>query len=247
MQSTNDPYSVIAPRFEEIFPTPLESVDYLLQAAPPLETGSPRFLDLGCATGELARMLADRGAIVVGVDNSPQMIALARERATGQQLQFEPLDLLHVGRHYGPASFACVSCLGNTLPHLESREQIDAFFEMSHALLSPRGALVLQLMDYAGIEEGSVWSMPTLDLGEFSFSRHNRMVGGVVEFTIEVGRRDGNAPAVATQRLLALSRAEVVAGAEAAGFLMRESRRGFTDSSLPGEGGSYLIRFERAE
>jgi SAM-dependent methyltransferase len=38
-----------------------------------------RVLDLGCGTGHLTAAIADRGADVVGVDASPEMIAAARE------------------------------------------------------------------------------------------------------------------------------------------------------------------------
>lgn len=38
-------------------------------------------LDLGCGTGELATTIAGRGARVVGLDASAEMIAVARERA----------------------------------------------------------------------------------------------------------------------------------------------------------------------
>jgi demethylmenaquinone methyltransferase/2-methoxy-6-polyprenyl-1,4-benzoquinol methylase len=39
-----------------------------------------RVLDLACGTGDLALLLADRGAHVVGLDLTPRMIALARRR-----------------------------------------------------------------------------------------------------------------------------------------------------------------------
>jgi magnesium-protoporphyrin O-methyltransferase len=40
-----------------------------------------RILDAGCGTGALAFALANRGATVVGVDVSPTLVALARDRA----------------------------------------------------------------------------------------------------------------------------------------------------------------------
>jgi SAM-dependent methyltransferase len=43
-----------------------------------------KILDLGCGTGHHALLLAERGYKVLGVDVSPQMLALARERAGGR-------------------------------------------------------------------------------------------------------------------------------------------------------------------
>ena len=39
-----------------------------------------RILDVGCGEGTLTRKIAERGATVLGVDNSPEMIAAARSR-----------------------------------------------------------------------------------------------------------------------------------------------------------------------
>src|SRR5438874_1693788 len=41
-----------------------------------------RLLDLGCGTGRLLVPFAQRGSFVVGVDLSPEMLAVARARAT---------------------------------------------------------------------------------------------------------------------------------------------------------------------
>lgn len=51
-----------------------------------------RVLDLGCGSGELTAQIASRGARVVGVDSSPEMLARAGER-------FPDLDLRLVDGH----------------------------------------------------------------------------------------------------------------------------------------------------
>jgi SAM-dependent methyltransferase len=45
-----------------------------------------RVLDLGCGDGFLTQRIGESGAAVVGVDNSPQMIAAARERGVDARL-----------------------------------------------------------------------------------------------------------------------------------------------------------------
>jgi trans-aconitate 2-methyltransferase len=50
------------------------------------ETGE-RILDLGCGTGHLTQQIADRGAVIVGIDSSPEMIAQARQNYP--KLRFE--------------------------------------------------------------------------------------------------------------------------------------------------------------
>src|SRR3982750_1080696 len=39
-----------------------------------------RILDIGCGEGTLTKKIVERGAIVLGVDNSPEMIAAARAK-----------------------------------------------------------------------------------------------------------------------------------------------------------------------
>ncbi len=68
----------------------------LLSQLPEDLTGA-RVLDAGCGTGALAFELAARGADVVGVDISPQLIGIARKRqpeGTKSQLSFAAGDML---------------------------------------------------------------------------------------------------------------------------------------------------------
>src|SRR5207249_10717636 len=48
-----------------------------------------RILDLGCGEGGYSRELATRGARVVGVDGSPRLVAVARQRAVDAGLTIE--------------------------------------------------------------------------------------------------------------------------------------------------------------
>jgi SAM-dependent methyltransferase len=45
-----------------------------------------RILDVGCGDGTLTKQLIERGATVVGIDNSPQMIAAARSKGLDANL-----------------------------------------------------------------------------------------------------------------------------------------------------------------
>src|SRR5256885_14358567 len=52
-------------------------------------------LDVGCGTGQFARLLASRAEHVLALDLSPQMIRLARERSMGfASIDFEAADAL---------------------------------------------------------------------------------------------------------------------------------------------------------
>lgn len=53
-----------------------------------LEPGS-RLLDAGCGSGQFAIPLSQRGAIVTGIDLSPEMVRLASDRTRGQDLDID--------------------------------------------------------------------------------------------------------------------------------------------------------------
>lgn len=54
---------------------------------------SKTVLDAGCGEGYLARQLAARGALVTGVDLSPRLIELARQKTPGGEIEYRVSDL----------------------------------------------------------------------------------------------------------------------------------------------------------
>ena len=69
----------------------------LLSAQMPQDLRGARVLDAGCGTGALACELAERGADVLGVDISPQLVDIAQKRMpprTKGQLKFQAGDML---------------------------------------------------------------------------------------------------------------------------------------------------------
>ncbi|HTQ97147.1 MAG TPA: class I SAM-dependent methyltransferase, partial [Candidatus Acidoferrum sp.] len=53
-----------------------------------------RILDLGCGTGPLTQQIAEKGAHVVGIDRSPDMIRQAKEKYP--VLPFEVMDATQI-------------------------------------------------------------------------------------------------------------------------------------------------------
>lgn len=73
-------------------------------------------LELGCGTGELARIIAGMtGAHVTGVDLSPKFIEVARARHTAPNLDFLVTDLTTTD--YGDDALRCHAIFGNGILH----------------------------------------------------------------------------------------------------------------------------------
>jgi SAM-dependent methyltransferase len=98
---------------------------------------SEKVLEVGCGAGRLARLIAGRGASVLGIDASPEMIHLARERSKGPSR----LDLVcgdFLSHPFGPVAFDAVVSVA-TLHHLDAH----AALARMKSLLRPGGVLVI--------------------------------------------------------------------------------------------------------
>jgi len=105
-------------------------------------------LDTACGTGWHAIELAQRGYTAAGCDTSRAMIERARKNAAqaGVNVRFETADL---GRlELFPGKFNAVLCLGNSLPHLLSREELVAAFGQIFGRLDHGGVVILHNLNY---------------------------------------------------------------------------------------------------
>lgn len=76
-------------------------------------------LDAGCGTGNISRLLLDYGLDVIGVDNSPEMLTIAREKNPEQLLLCQDLTELDL---YGTVQG--IICLQDTLNHLNNLDDV---------------------------------------------------------------------------------------------------------------------------
>mgnify|MGYP000952277805 CR=1 FL=1 len=84
-----------------------------------------RALEVGCGTGSFARLLAERAEAVLGLDLSPEMIAIARERSARlPNVEFLVADAL--SWEYPSEEFDCVASIA-TLHHLPLKPMLERF------------------------------------------------------------------------------------------------------------------------
>jgi len=118
---------------------------WLLRYVP---AGCERALDVGCGTGVFARALAGRCRQVMGVDLSPEMIAVAQQRSTGfPELTYVVQDVLAGGLEMD--AYDCIASIA-TLHHLPLETALHLF----RRALRPGGVLlVLDLYRAAGLDD----------------------------------------------------------------------------------------------
>lgn len=110
------------------------AVDALLDTAGPLE--GLRALDVGCGTGRWSRLLAGRGATVLGVDRSKAMLAEASRRSPG--LEFSHMSATQLA--LSDEDFDLATAV-TVVQHLEPADQPRAVAEIVRVVC--RGGLIL--------------------------------------------------------------------------------------------------------
>ena len=103
------------------------------------------WLDLGCGTGKMTIELTKRGRDMTGVDYSPEMLNIARDRADELDLR-SILWLCQDIRDfelYGTVD-VCISCL-DTINHLINPSDLDSCFNLVHNYLAPNGLFIFDI------------------------------------------------------------------------------------------------------
>ncbi len=101
-------------------------------------------LDLACGTGTMSLIMAQKGYDVIGVDNSPEMLGEAREKAleAGEDILFLCQDMCSIDL-YGTVD--CTVCLLDSLNHLESKEELLEAFKRVSLFTVPGGLFVFDI------------------------------------------------------------------------------------------------------
>ncbi|MGC8837514.1 MAG: class I SAM-dependent methyltransferase [Anaerolineae bacterium] len=159
--------------------------------------GARRVLDAACGTGRHAVALAQRGYEVVGADLSPEMVARARAHAeaTGVPVRFAVAGFGALAPAVGDG-FDALLCLGNSLPHLLTGEDLAAALRDFAACLRPGGLLCLQNLNYDRIlARREAWLSPQAyreGEDEWLFLRHYEFdLDGLLTFQVVILRRQG--------------------------------------------------------
>lgn len=101
-------------------------------------------LDLGCGTGTLSVLLAQRGFEVIGADCSPDMLMEAQRKAAEAEKQIlflcQPMEQLDL---YG--TVRAVVCTLDALNHLPNREAVETALRRVSLFLEPDGIFIFDV------------------------------------------------------------------------------------------------------
>lgn len=157
-------YEQISKYYDYIFPTGAEQLEFIKGSAGP---APKKLLDIACGSGGYSVELAKQGYLMTALDYDAGMVGLAREKAQQGNLHLKVMqcDMKKLGQCV-EESFDGVFCIGNSIVHLGSHNEIEVALKQMHDTLNPGGKLILQVINYDRIIEFGINELPVLENGE---------------------------------------------------------------------------------
>lgn len=112
-----------------------------------------RILDAACGTGMHAIALAKLGFEVAGADLSEKMIEKSEANAKEScvSVSFKASGFGRLSAAFGSQSFDALLCLGNSLPHLLSVDDLQKALADFESVLRPGGLLIIQNRNFDAV------------------------------------------------------------------------------------------------
>lgn len=103
-------------------------------------------VDLGAGSGFQSIPLSQMGFTIIAVDFSEILLSEIRTNGAGLKIKTVSDDLLNFKKHV-PAKVELCVCMGDTLPHLNSVEDVEELLKDIYSVLEDRGKLILSFRD----------------------------------------------------------------------------------------------------
>lgn len=158
-------YEQISKYYDYIFPAGEQQIEFITNTV-----GSPpkSLLDVACGSGGYSVALSKAGYSVSAIDLDDKMVemAIAKKQKEGLDINVVACDMLDISKKFGESSFDLVFCIGNSIVHLGSKEDIlDALKQMRYSL-KPGGKLIIQIINFDRVFKYSISSLPSIENDE---------------------------------------------------------------------------------
>ena len=153
-------YSKINKYYDCIFPVSKNQIDFIEKL-----TGKPpkKILDVACGSGNYAIELCKAGYNVTAFDLDSKMIESLNTKAKTYNLQI-PSAIVNMLRmkNFINTSFDSIICVGNSLVHLDNKNDILTFMINVKDSLKPSGKFIFQTINYDRVLTHNIGSLPTI-------------------------------------------------------------------------------------
>jgi len=168
-------YEQIAPYYQYIFPLQNSQINFINEIYKyPRKTS---LLEVGCGIGLLSFTLANLGYKLTAFDLDEGMLkealnTLHRNYPCLDNLEFLRLNMLDISNAFLKNSFDGILCFGNTLVHLNTRDDILNFLIQSKELLKSSSTLQFQILNYDRLIDFKIPSLPIINNDLITFERY---------------------------------------------------------------------------
>jgi len=125
-----------------------------------------KILDLAAGTGNYSIALAKEGYEVTAVDLDSEMVKNIEEKANKEEVKVTAIamDMKEIDKI--GSKFDLIFCIGNSLVHLDNKDEIKKVINKLYNLLNKDGVLIIQIINYDRIIQNNVKGLPTIDREE---------------------------------------------------------------------------------
>ncbi len=122
-------------------------VDYIERILKIYGVKPARIVDLACGTGNITIMLKARGYDVIGIDQSEDMLSVAKEKAekSFMDIPFICQDMRFLELH-GPVD--AITCICDGINYILSLRDLDMLFQSVRRYLNPNGIFIFDISSY---------------------------------------------------------------------------------------------------
>lgn len=220
-------YDLIYSRFKD-YVTETAALHALIQR---LHPGARTLLDVACGSGEHARLLAERGYDVAGVDLSPEFVALAAAKIPQGDFRVADMVDFDLGRR-----FDVVACLFSSIAYACTSERITRALACIARHLADGGVAIVEPWFEPGFLTDGRITVNTAERADVHVCRMARTAieGRIsrLEFHYLVGRPDGISHASEVHELGLFTTAELLDCFAAAGLAAEHDSVGLTGRGL---------------
>lgn len=174
-------YDLIADNYSSIFPVEDITVEFINTYL--MANNSKSILDIGCATGDLSIALSHKGYLVSGFDLNARMIDIAKTKTSNSLVNFSVGNMLELDKNI---TFDCVICLGNTMPHVASWQQLNSLINTLYTIVNDNGFVIIQILNYDRILHDKKIDFQTKEDSNYIFKRqYTNITSSSITFEIE--------------------------------------------------------------
>lgn len=174
-------YQVLSKYYDLLFPANPLQINFIEKYSQP----ATRILDLAAGTGTQAIQLAKKGYDVTAIDSSEQMISIMKEKVLEEQvsLQCIRLDMEKI-QELTISAYDSIICIGNSIVHLNSVEEIRQMVTDIFKLLESDGTFIVQIVNYDRILEQNIKELPLIKRDEgITFQRTYEFSNDKIQFS----------------------------------------------------------------